>query len=472
MAQIAAPISDIADGSSTGCGPCSGANNYSLLDEGISATDDGSSMSSYGDGSGDAATFIECGITSLTDPVSSTGHIIRARWAHGLGCTSPNATGQQTDLTLVLKQGTTVITTQTQVNVISGAWETFTYTLNATEANSITDYTALRLKTYKTEVGGGSNRNCNVSTLEFECPDAPSGDLTPQDIDATAVGVAALSRRLLIKRTLAPTAVGVPTVAKRTSRFRTLTSTAVGVPTVSKRTSRFRTLAATAVGVSTVTKSLFKTLTTTAVGIASMSKKMSVTLSSTASGIASLSRVSSFFRALTSTAVGVATVTKELSFFKTLTATAVGVASMSKKMSVTLSSTATGIAELVSGLSFSILLEAVSTGVATLTSTKTFGSVLEVVAVGVASMQKLVSKRLTAASTGVVTMQRLTRKTIAAVAVGVSTMADVIFLKRTLSSIALGVVDVATQLMVAAAQTPRRVIIFFRDRKKFFTRSN
>jgi hypothetical protein len=396
MAQIAAPISDIADGSSTGCGPCSGANNYSLLDEGISATDDGSSMSSYGDGSGDAATFIECGITSLTDPVSSTGHIIRARWAHGLGCTSPNATGQQTDLTLVLKQGTTVITTQTQVNVISGAWETFTYTLNATEANSITDYTALRLKTYKTEVGGGSNRNCNVSTLEFECPDAPSGDLTPQDVDAVAVGVAALSRRLLIKRTLAPTAVGVSTVAKTTSRFRTLSATAVGVPTV----------------------------------------------------------------------------TKQLSLFKTLTATAVGVASLSKKMSVTLSSTATGIAELVSGLSFSILLEAVSTGVATLTSTKTFGSVLEVVAVGVASMQKLVSKRLTAASTGVVTMQRLTRKTIAAVAVGVSTMADVIFLKRTLSSIALGVVDVATQLMVAAAQTPRRVIIFFRDRKKFFTRSN
>jgi hypothetical protein len=175
MAQLAAPISDIGQGSGVGVGFCTGADNFSLLDEGIAATDGTGSLSSYGDGSGDAATFIECGITSLTDPVSSTGHIMRANWCHGLGCVAPNATGQQTDLTLVLKQGVTTRATSTQVNVISGAWENFSYTLSSGEADAITDYTTLTLRTYKTEVGGGSNRNCNVSTLEFECPDAGGG---------------------------------------------------------------------------------------------------------------------------------------------------------------------------------------------------------------------------------------------------------------------------------------------------------
>jgi hypothetical protein len=399
MAQFGLPTSDITKGANTAQGLSSGDGDgdaFDELDESIASVDTTTLWKQVG--TTEAASLIECGLNSVTDPVSSASHVLRVHVAKGnsngtnVGVTTG---GQQIDVTYRLKQSTTTIATGTSTNFDSG-FTTLSTTLSGAEADAITNYAALRISCAGVRVGGGSGRGLIVSAYEFECPDAPSGDLTPQDIDAVAVGVAVLSRRLLIKRTLAPVAVGVPTVAKTTSRFRTLTSTAVGVPTVAKRTSRFRAFAATAVGV----------------------------------------------------------------------------ASMSKKMSVTLSSTATGIAELVSALSFSVLLEAVSTGIATLTSTKIFGSVLEAVAVGVASMQKLVSKRLTAASTGVVTMQRLTRKTISAVAVGVVTMADALVFNSTLAAIATGVVTLATQLMVAVAATPRRVIIYFRDRKKFFTRSN
>jgi hypothetical protein len=224
----------------------------------------------------------------------------------------------------------------------------------------------------------------------------PSGSSTPQAIDATAVGVATLTRVVIFKRTLTASAVGVPTLARQLSFFRTLTASAVGVPTVTKITSRFREL----------------------------------------------------------------------------TAAAVGVSSISKLMSSTLSATAVGVTTITSALSFSALLEAVSIGVASLTILKMYQRTLEVVATGVVSIQKLVSKTLSTTAVGVSTMQRLTSKTITAVAVGVTTITDVIVLSSTLTVIAVGVVTLATQLTVGAGAVVRRLIIFFRDSKKFFTRSN
>jgi hypothetical protein len=113
-------------------------------------------------------------LSNVTDPASSSGHIIRARagkW-NGICSTTINAAGQQNDYILQLKEGANVRATLTMVNV--GAWTTGSYTLSAGEADAITDYSNLSLRGYKVEVGGGSGRDAGASAFEFECPDAGS----------------------------------------------------------------------------------------------------------------------------------------------------------------------------------------------------------------------------------------------------------------------------------------------------------
>lgn len=84
-------------------------------------------------------------LSDVTDPVSSTGHIMRLRSATDV------ATGGETiDFTLQLRQGYvsevsqgTLIATLTRTGVTGNTWTTTTYTLSAAEADAITDYTAL-----------------------------------------------------------------------------------------------------------------------------------------------------------------------------------------------------------------------------------------------------------------------------------------------------------------------------------------
>ena len=85
-------------------------------------------------------------LTNLEDPVSSSGHVIRYRYAKDA------AGGAQIDLTVQLRQGYTnegspgtLIKEWTHTNI----GETFTaaaQTLSAGEADSITDYTSLFLR--------------------------------------------------------------------------------------------------------------------------------------------------------------------------------------------------------------------------------------------------------------------------------------------------------------------------------------
>lgn len=83
-------------------------------------------------------------LSSLVDPNSSTGHIMRMR-------TSADLDNQQSiDFTLQLRQGYvseasqgTLIATHTRAGVNSTVWTTTSYTLTAAEADAITDYTNL-----------------------------------------------------------------------------------------------------------------------------------------------------------------------------------------------------------------------------------------------------------------------------------------------------------------------------------------
>lgn len=85
-----------------------------------------------------------CRLSDVTDPVSSSGHIIRMR-------TSVDQASQESlDFTQQLRQsyvneGTpgTLIASQSRTGVTSTTWTENAYTLSGAEADAITDYTAL-----------------------------------------------------------------------------------------------------------------------------------------------------------------------------------------------------------------------------------------------------------------------------------------------------------------------------------------
>jgi hypothetical protein len=71
---------------------------------------------------------------NATDPVSSVGHLIRYRLLLDSGT-----------ITVSLKQGATVIASWTHTGIAAATTQTYLQTLNATQSDSITDYTDLRL---------------------------------------------------------------------------------------------------------------------------------------------------------------------------------------------------------------------------------------------------------------------------------------------------------------------------------------
>lgn len=81
-----------------------------------------------------------CQVTlqNLTDPESSSGHIVRYRYRKD----NDNST---IDITVRLKQGGTTIASQTH-NGVSTTWTDGSFTLTGGEADNITDYTDLRIE--------------------------------------------------------------------------------------------------------------------------------------------------------------------------------------------------------------------------------------------------------------------------------------------------------------------------------------
>jgi len=170
MAQYALPDSDVSElnwvqGAGDGDG-----DHFDELDEGFGA--------GRGSGAGpdDATTYwnnnvanntdpIRSTLSNVSDPSSSTGHILRSRGRKNA------AAGKQYDHTQTLFQSSTTIAASTLVN-ITEVFTTITYTLTSGEADSITDYTLLEVSYFSTPVGGGSARVPHCSAQEFECPDA------------------------------------------------------------------------------------------------------------------------------------------------------------------------------------------------------------------------------------------------------------------------------------------------------------
>lgn len=85
-----------------------------------------------------------CALSAITDPESSTGHIMRMR-------TSTDQDAQETlDFTQELRQGYTgegaqgtLIASQSRNGVSSTTWTDSAYTLSGAEADAITDYSDL-----------------------------------------------------------------------------------------------------------------------------------------------------------------------------------------------------------------------------------------------------------------------------------------------------------------------------------------
>ncbi len=101
-------------------------------------------------------------IASLTDPAVSTGHIIRFR-AQATGSGGPER------IVVRLFEGGTQRAVSTAIAITRSSFNAFSYTLDGTETDSITDYTDLRIE-IDADTLGAELLEC--SEVFFEVPDA------------------------------------------------------------------------------------------------------------------------------------------------------------------------------------------------------------------------------------------------------------------------------------------------------------
>lgn len=166
MAQILVPTATDAAGSWTPADPHLAVDDDST----VSPTGDDVVATSEGVGNNTATTNLDLALGAGSDPVSSTGHVIRARWNHSDPSRSLQAHAELWQG--VPGTGTLVASLDSAADV--GATEVLgEYTLTATEADAITDYSALHLRLWGFGTGGGPGRSLVVDLVELELPDAP-----------------------------------------------------------------------------------------------------------------------------------------------------------------------------------------------------------------------------------------------------------------------------------------------------------
>jgi len=107
--------------------------------------------------------LFEAGLTSLTDPTTGLGHVMRYTYIKS------DSGGRTLDFQVRLLEGSTARATRTHTN-ISSTWTQADSTLTVAEADSITDYTDLRMEFKFTVSGTGGSRSGGVSWAEFEAP--------------------------------------------------------------------------------------------------------------------------------------------------------------------------------------------------------------------------------------------------------------------------------------------------------------
>jgi hypothetical protein len=135
---------------------------HEALDDPVASPDDGTTMietNTQGD-------VCEVNIATVTDPTVGTGHIIHWR-ANGTGSGAPER------ITVDLVETSTIRASSPSTAIVDSTWTDFSYTLTVAEANSITDYTDLRIRMTATVLGGGET--LQVTRCYLEVPDASTG---------------------------------------------------------------------------------------------------------------------------------------------------------------------------------------------------------------------------------------------------------------------------------------------------------
>ena len=105
-------------------------------------------------------------IASLTDPEVGTGHVIRGR-----GRATGSGGGEK--IRVALFEGGTERALSGKITLNRVTFQAFSFTLSEVQADTITDYTDLRIEIRSDTVGG--TENLEVSEVFFEVPDAPTG---------------------------------------------------------------------------------------------------------------------------------------------------------------------------------------------------------------------------------------------------------------------------------------------------------
>ena len=167
MAQFARPDADISDG--TWITQAAGTDLFPQIDE---ASSDDADYIRTALPTGTEACIV--GLSDVTDPSVSTGHIVRWR-AQVL-----NRVDDTINLAIVLRQGAsaTIATARTGA-ITDGSWTAGSYTLSGAEADAITDYTDLRFSIVKGGTQDDVGINVQLSWIELEVPDVAGGTATP-----------------------------------------------------------------------------------------------------------------------------------------------------------------------------------------------------------------------------------------------------------------------------------------------------
>jgi len=125
-------------------------------------------------------TYLGVALSEVTDPEGNTNHTLRWRYRSIRNSTPPEKGS------MFLYCGATLIATVVDNAALPTSWTTDAYTLLTTEADAITDYSALRV--YITADTIGSSEEMQVSWVAFECPDAPGEPTGTSNLMLLGVG--------------------------------------------------------------------------------------------------------------------------------------------------------------------------------------------------------------------------------------------------------------------------------------------
>lgn len=175
--QKARPSADVTDGNWLN-EAASNTNLYASIDEADTAVDTDYIQS----GANPSSDLVEVSLGSISDPVSSSGHILRYRTRLDTVVTGSGAMSLVTEL----RQGTSALSTPVSDTIApaSTTETTNTVTLSGAQADAITDYTTLRLRSTATQAAPGAPTFVAAGTADSNAtgsniaPGAPAGIAT------------------------------------------------------------------------------------------------------------------------------------------------------------------------------------------------------------------------------------------------------------------------------------------------------